>query len=99
MAEWSAFMFTDTEIRYMKNKKFISKKNVPGNYVPLIKVGEIFDDEGIKPLAPLKYCVFCGEVAKMTRMLNGQTIPLCDKDYYDKTIGQVAQQIREKELV
>lgn len=40
-------------------------------------------------------CIFCPEATKLTRILNSQTVYLCNEHFYSKSIGQVAQQIRE----
>lgn len=76
--------------RYMKaGSGFISVKDVPQSVI------DSFTDD--KPVVSDKKCVFCGEVSKLTRIVNLQTVYLCDKDYYDKSIGKIAQKLQEND--
>jgi len=40
-------------------------------------------------------CIFCQGYANSGKLLNGQLIPLCREDYETKTLGKVAQKVRE----
>lgn len=44
---------------------------------------------------PKRLCLFCGQHAKLPRLVNLQTIYVCDTHYYEKTVGQIAQKLRE----
>lgn len=86
-------------IRYMKDGKFVSKATIPANiYVELEgkEPGNVVDDTDVKPEAPVKECIFCGKVTKLSRFLNMQTIPLCEEHYYSETTGRVVQKYKEK---
>lgn len=45
--------------------------------------------------APKKVCLFCEGIGGFTRMVNGTLVYLCQDDYMAKTLGEVAQQLRE----
>lgn len=96
MSEYTAIE-TRNGIRYLKDKKLFAKGNIPANIFPLIKVGETVSDENVRLEAPLKECLFCGVPCKNVRLLNQQTVALCDEHYYSKTLGQVAQKVRESQ--
>lgn len=79
---------------------FIAKKNIPANIFRELEAGkEAVDDEGMQLEGNVKECIFCGQVCKWSRIVNMQTIYLCEEHYYDKTIGQIAQRMREAEEV
>jgi hypothetical protein len=40
-------------------------------------------------------CIFCGAYSKFTKLINSQTIYLCEQDYYDKNIGKITQKVNE----
>lgn len=81
---------------YKQDHKMIKATKIPGNIFPLLKVGgPVISDEGMKLEAPLHPCVFCKEMTKTLRLINMQTIYLCNEHYYSKTTGQVIQQVRE----
>lgn len=44
---------------------------------------------------PEKECIYDGTEAKLSRSVNGEMVYLCDEHYYSKSLGQVAQQLRE----
>lgn len=78
-------------IRYMKDGKFIKKDNIPADV--LIKLGVGMQDivDAIVP-EPTK-CIFCGMATKQYRLLDSKPVYLCMDDYYDKSLGQVAQKV------
>ena len=43
-----------------------------------------------------RVCVFCDGFANRTRFVNMQTVRLCEKDYLDNTLGEVAAHVRKK---
>lgn len=53
--------------------------------------------EGDIPVVTLnRECLFCGMGGcKLTKLLNGETLYLCEQHYYDKNLGQIAQKVRE----
>lgn len=84
-------------VNYRRDKRFVKTADVPGNIVDLLKEQDSVDDENIKVTAPYKRCVFCKEETRLSRTINQQTIAICKKHFYSKTIGQIAQQVRLNE--
>ena len=86
------------DVRFTKDGRLFSKKNIPANIYRQFEdkeVGHEVNDEGVVLEAPVKECVFCGSESKLYKLINSQTIYLCDEDYYDKNTGQIVQQVRE----
>lgn len=82
--------------RYLKDNRFIPKATIPANiFVLLDEPNKVIDDSTIKLEAPVRECIFCGVVCKKQRLVNGQTVAVCDDHYYSKNMGQTAQRIRE----
>lgn len=79
---------------YRRDGRICKTIEVPVNVVELLKTQEEVDDEGLPESPGLRPCIFCGEHSKLQRMLNSQTVYLCNEHYYSKTIGQVAEKIR-----
>lgn len=80
---------------YVKDKHLIKAVNVPGNVMTLLETQDVVDTENMILEAPLKRCIFCDAHTKMSRLINGQHVYVCENDYQDKTLGQVAQALRE----
>ncbi len=73
--------------------KFIKAENIPPDV--MIRL-ENEDKVPTIALAVSKECIFCGVGdCRLTRAINSQTIYLCGEHYYDKTIGKVAQRLKE----
>ncbi len=82
-------------VRYLKDKKFVSAKNIPAGILSQLKPGEELDDQGIFQEVANKSCVFCGsENCKMTRMIDTKIVYLCQDHYYSTNIGQIAQRLK-----
>lgn len=77
---------TKKGVRWLKDGKLISVKNVPQE--ELDKCDKAVFDE--------KHCLFCGVPAKLTRYLNMQTVVLCEQHYYSETLGKIAQELAKK---
>ena len=82
-------------VRYMKDNRFVKKESLPPEVWTQLKVNEISTEEMLNPKVD-RSCIFCGEQSKLSRLLNAQTIYLCDNHYYSETIGKVAQRVRER---
>lgn len=108
MSTWKKIKRGDGATVYMKidfhgegegrkaHSRFVALKNVPPAIMDKFDVGKNeIDDFGLDLNAPSKLCVFCGMASKYTKMINGQTIYLCDEHYYSKNLGQVAQRLKE----
>ena len=89
-------------IRFMKDGKFIAKDKVPQIIQDELKVGEILPDPvseivdvTIEREKENRYCLFCHAYTTWKRVVNGQSIAICEAHYYDTNIGQIAQKVRE----
>jgi hypothetical protein len=98
MATYTKVVGGDGTARYKKNKiKFVKKIDVPLAVIEALKTEKEVDDTGLNTTIKFRKCICCDEHGKHERFLNGQTVYLCEEDYYSKSIGQVAQHIRGDE--
>jgi hypothetical protein len=79
---------------YFKDKKMISKKIIPAEILQILEDQEQFDDNP-PPEKPIKVCIFCGQPASHNRLVNLQTVDLCEKHYYDTNMGEIAKQLSQ----
>lgn len=78
-----------------EHPKFVGKTKIPASVLDALESMDEVDESALA-LQPLKReCIFCGETCKNTRRVNNQTVYLCNEHYYAKTIGKVAERIRE----
>lgn len=82
---------------YTRNKRPMKTADVPANIMKILENQDSIDDENMQLEAPNRKCLFCGTWTKLSRIINGQTVYICEEHYYSKTTGQVAQQIRLNE--
>jgi len=75
-------------VRYMLDGRMVKAVSVPEDIMARLHTTptEATSD---------RLCVFCGAPSKYSRLVNLQTVYICNEHYYDKTIGQVAEQIRK----
>ena len=74
--------------RYLKNGKFTAPEEIREHILKqLSEQDEVTDND--------RYCIFCDKPAKLTRLINMELVYICNEDYYAKTVGQIAQQLRE----
>lgn len=98
MSEYSAMIGGLGYVVYRRDKCWIKKDKIPGNILPLLKVGgPPISDDNLKIESPLHPCVFCKAFTKTSRFINLQTIYICEEHYYSKTTGQIIQQVREQD--
>lgn len=82
--------------RYKKDNHFIKRADIPADILIKLEVGMVNIDE--KPQEPeVTKCIFCGMATKGYRLLNQKPVYVCMNDYYDKTMGQIAQKVRQNE--
>lgn len=81
-------------IIYKRDKRPVKTTDVPANIVDLLEHQPEVDDTNLKLESPYRKCIFDGEFTKLSRVVNQQTIYICEKDFYAKTIGEIAQQVR-----
>lgn len=90
-------------LRYMKDGKLVKRSSVPQEVidehegvavaeVPTVAV--IVDTEEERRQTD-RSCVFCGQYTNWKRLVNQQTIAICEEHYYSETIGSIAQKLRE----
>lgn len=77
----------------MLDGKFIGKDKIPPEEIE--RMEEATKSREIES----KACIFCGMHSNLQRSVNGKVVALCEQHFYSTNIGQVAQQIREKETV
>lgn len=82
-------------VRYQKDKRFIARDKIPPAILEKLNQDMPVSDEWRDVQPPTKQCLYCLKEAKLSRVVNLQTVYLCDEDYYAKTIGQITQRIRE----
>lgn len=86
------------DVAYMKDSgdgfKFIAKKNIPANVYELLGPDKVVDDSNLPASAPVRECIFCGELATRSKFVDLQTLALCDEHYFNKTTGEIVQQLR-----
>lgn len=59
-----------------------------------IRDAELAEAAKVAP-PPVKQCIFDGKETKIHRVVNGETVYICDEHYYAKSLGQLAQGLRE----
>lgn len=79
-------------VRYMKEGRFVKKDSIPADILIKLDVG-MKVEEAIAPTE--NKCIFCNMPTKEFRLLNSQPAYLCEEHYYEKTLGEVAKQVRE----
>lgn len=75
--------------RYMLNGRLVKRDSIDPEII--VALHNLPDN----PKPEVRVCFFCGEGCKHSRFINLQTIYLCDDHYYSKTVGQIAQKMRE----
>lgn len=82
-------------LRYIKDKRFIAKANIPQDILDRLELGKDTPDiaESLNPAA--RICLFCGMGSKIPRLIHGKTVYLCEMHYHEKNMGQIAQRVRE----
>ena len=83
-------------VRYLKNNRFVKKDSIPQDILIKLNVGMKVEDEAIA--SGEHKCIFCGMVTKEYRLLDSKPVYVCEKDYYEKTFGEVAQKVRENAI-
>lgn len=82
-------------VRYMKDKKFVSVKNVPEDVLQQLTEDNVVGEQGVKPTPNSKPCIFCGKWGNKFKLVNQHTIAVCDGHYLTETTGRIAQKLRE----
>ena len=78
-------------VRYMLNGRMVKATSIPEDV--MIRLHET-------PLekASDRLCIFCGAPSKYSRLVNLQSVYICNEHYYSKTLGQVAEQDRKQRI-
>lgn len=80
---------------FWRDKRPVKTLDVPSNIVDLLEHQDKVDDENLKLESPYRRCVFDGEYTKLYRIVNQQPVYICQEDFHEKTLGQIAQRVRE----
>ena len=94
MSEYTRYEIKGKGFRYRKNGKLITKDDVPVEEIKRLE-DEEFPAEPVQVTD--KSCLFCGAYSNWQRLVNGQSVYVCEEHYYNETIGKVAQKLRERE--
>lgn len=95
MSKFTTMKGPHNSLRYKKDGKMIAAKEVPENILQVLQHNPIFNEED-EPVRTDKSCIFCGTHSNLTRVVNLQTVALCDEHYYSQTLGTIAQHLKEK---
>lgn len=79
---------------YRRDGKMIKTADTPGNVMALLETQDSVNDENLKLEKPTKPCIFCGMHSKLSRTINQEVVVICEAHYYEKTTGQIVQQVR-----
>lgn len=75
--------------------RLVAKEKIPANiYKMLQEQGEV-DDTNIPLQAGWRECIFCGEQATKQRLVNLQTVDMCDTHYLNENVGRIAQRLNQ----
>lgn len=96
MSRYTQFTDKNGTKRYRKDGRLFSPKAIPANVLQVLDNNSEFDEEAIEN-QPSKECLFCGVYGKYPKLINGQTIALCEEHYYSENIGKIAQKLREND--
>lgn len=94
MTKYTRFEVPGRGWRYQADGSLISVKKVPPEEIARLEA------ESPTPVAPEvetgpKTCIFCGVETKISRLINQQSIALCEDHYYSESTGRVVQKLRE----
>lgn len=92
MSEYKKFK-TTMGIKYTKDKQFVGKANIPPTVLSQLETNELGTLIYDGPVPRL--CVFCGIQSTRRRFINLKEVILCDDHYFNKSTGEVVQQLRE----
>lgn len=81
--------------RFKYNNKFVKRENIPADILIKLGVGmDKIEEPVVQTVPEVHTCIFCGMGTNIFRLLNQQPVYLCNDDYYDRTMGQIAQKVR-----
>lgn len=83
--------------RYLKDGKLVGKDKIPGFIHKRLVLNQEISDEKVPFTIPVKQCIFCDAYTKHCRVVNAQTIYVCEQHYYSESVGKTVQQLRERE--
>lgn len=85
---------------FFKNGDRVKGKTLPEGIreqlmLETIDEDKIIPDDENKNVITDKVCIFCQQYADSGKVLDAKVIPLCQEDYQTKTLGKIAQRVRE----
>lgn len=96
MSKFTTMKGPHNSLRYKKDGKMISPKEIPENILQVLQHNPVFNEED-EPVRTDKACIFCGTHSNLTRVVNLQVVSLCTDHYYSETIGKIAQHLRSNQ--
>jgi hypothetical protein len=96
MSKYSTSKGPANSIRYRKDGRLISARDVPDNILQVLEHNPEFNEEQ-EAVHRDKSCIFCGQHSNATRMVNMRLVALCDKHYYSATLGEVVAKLRSND--
>jgi hypothetical protein len=84
---------------FFKDGERVKGKTLPEGLreklIETVDQSQIVSDDKEKNITTNKTCVFCQEYADSGKVLNAKVVPLCQEHYQTKTLGKIAQRVRE----
>lgn len=77
--------------RYLKDAKLTKESRIPHDVMDKFSFTDSVEYE-LDPNA--RICLFCDAPQTKQRVLNSETVELCDWHYHNKTLGAIAAQVR-----
>lgn len=77
--------------RYLKDSKLTKESRIPHDVMEKFAYTDTVNYD-FDPLARL--CLFCDSPQTRQRVLNSQTVELCDWHYHNMSLGKIAAQVR-----
>jgi hypothetical protein len=104
--EMYEYKITKNQVVWYEDGKRVARKEVP--LKEKIRAKKEIDRGQLEPsvtdstkssTTPIeKHCIVCGEYPQFTRFYNNQIWEVCEDCYYNKTLGQIAEAVRSKNV-
>ncbi len=75
-------------VRYRADGKLVSVRDVP-----VEELARLNEDVSVE--REPRSCLFCGGPARYQRLVELQTIDICDQHYYSETVGSIVHKMKE----
>lgn len=95
MSKYTTMKGPHNSLRYKKDGKMISPKDIPENILQVLQTNPVFNEEAPAEVRN-KSCIFCGMYSNIVRLVNLQSVALCEEHYYSQSLGTIAQHLKEQ---